>query len=90
MRKLLLAGAAALSLAACTPAQQGATIGAATGAVIGGASTGTVTGTVVGAGVGAVGGAIAGELLGRNANNSDQCYYRDARGRVFVDVCPKG
>ncbi len=86
MKKLLVLGTALLGLSACTPTQQGASIGAATGATVGALTTGTLGGAVVG---GVIGGA-AGTLLGRVAGESNMCWYRDARGRSFRDICPRG
>jgi hypothetical protein len=86
MKKLLLIGAALLSLSACTSTQQGAAIGAGTGAVIGAATTGSVLGTAVGAGIGAV----AGAAIGKVADQPGKCYYKNSRGQVYIDVCPQG
>jgi len=86
MKKLLLIGAALLSLSACTSTQQGAAIGAGTGAVIGAATTGSVLGTAVGAGIGAV----AGAAIGKVADQPGKCYYRNSKGQVFIDTCPRG
>jgi hypothetical protein len=87
MKKLLLAGIAAISLsaplAACTTTEQGATVGAVTGGVVGGAVTGSPVGAVVGAGVGAV----AGAAIGKVADQPGQCYYRNSRGRVYIAPC---
>lgn len=90
MKKLLLAGAAALvlagPLAACTTTEEGATAGAVTGGVVGGALTGNIAGAAVGAGVGAV----AGAAIGKVAGQPGQCYYRGHRadGRPYTYVAP--
>ena len=87
MKKLLLIGAALLSLSACTSTQQGAVIGGGAGAVIGSVATGgSVLGTVVGAGVGAV----AGAAIGKVADQPGKCYYKNSRGQVYIDTCPRG
>ncbi|MEM9840639.1 MAG: YMGG-like glycine zipper-containing protein [Pseudomonadota bacterium] len=74
---LLLAGAAAMSLAACTStgniernAVKGAAIGAAAGAIIGNNSRGGDA--EEGAEVGAVVGAIAGGLIGRRQDQQQE------------------
>ncbi len=72
-----------LSIASCTPTQQGAGIGAASGAVIGGVVTGNVRGAAVGAAIGGVSGAV----IGRVAEQPGQCYYRDQYGRRYIDDC---
>lgn len=90
MHKILIIAATALSLAACTSTQQGATVGAVGGAVIGAAATGNVVGTAVGAGIGAVAGAAAGDLLGRVDGSSNRCVYQRANGTRYIDICPGG
>jgi len=86
MKKFILICAATLSLSACTSTQQGAAVGAGAGAIVGAATTGSVLGTAVGAGVGAVAGAAIGKVAGDEQN----CYYRNSRGKVYIDSCPKG
>jgi hypothetical protein len=86
MKKFLMIGVALVSLSACTTTEQGATVGAVTGGVLGAAVTGNAVGTVVGAGVGAVAGAALGEVAGQPG----RCYYRNSRGRTFIDRCPRG
>jgi hypothetical protein len=90
MHKILIIAATALSLAACTTTQQGAAVGAGVGGVTGALVSGNVVGAAVGAGVGAVAGAAVGELVGYQGNSRTQCVYRDARGREYVDACPRG
>ena len=89
-RKLALAGAAALSLAACTAHEQrvgaGAGLGAAAGAVVGAATTGEVEGALVGAAVGGAAGAIIGHVTDRPG----YCYARDRNGATVVVECPPG
>jgi hypothetical protein len=89
-RKVVLAAAAALSLAACTQHEQrvvgtGA-VGAAAGAIIGGATTGTGQGAAIGA---AIGGAT-GALLGHVTDRPGQCYARDQYGQTIIVRCPPG
>lgn len=90
MHKILIIAATALSLAACTSTQQGATVGAVGGAVIGAAATGNVVGTAVGAGIGAVAGAAAGDLLGRVDGSNNRCVYQRSNGTRYIDICPGG
>jgi len=85
MRHVLILAIAALTLAGCTPTQQGAGIGAASGAIIGGVATGNVRGAAVGAAIGGAAGAVIGNVAGRPG----QCYYRDAYGRRYVASCPR-
>jgi hypothetical protein len=86
MKKILLLGLIGLSIASCTPTEQGAGIGAASGALIGGAVTGNIRGAAVG---GAIGG-LTGAVIGNVAEQPGQCYYRDRYGRRYVDDCPRG
>lgn len=93
MHKILIIAATALSLAACTTTQQGATVGAIGGGIVGATATGgNVVGTAVGAGIGAVAGAAAGELLSRGyRGDPNRCVYRNTRtGQEYIDVCPRG
>jgi hypothetical protein len=62
MKKAVILTLIGLSIASCTPTQQGAGIGAASGAVIGGAVTGNVRGAAVGAAIGGVSGALIGSV----------------------------
>jgi uncharacterized protein YcfJ len=82
MKKILLAAALILPLAACTQTEKGAGIGAASGAIIGGAATGNVRGAAVGAAVGGVAGALIG-----NATEPGRCIYRDGYGRRYEAAC---
>lgn len=87
MKKLVsaaLAGAMALSLAACNTPQDralgGAALGAGLGAAVGGLATGRAGGALAGAAIGGAGGAIAG------AATAPRCpygTYRDAYGDVY-------
>lgn len=86
MKKIVIFGLIGLSIASCTPTEQGAGIGAASGALIGAAATGNIRGAAVG---GAIGG-LTGALIGNVAEQPGQCYYRDRYGRRYIDDCPRG
>lgn len=89
MKKMLVIGVALtalLAMSACTRTQQAATVGAVGGGIIGGVTTGTPTGALVGAAVGGVAGAVVGQVAGEPEN----CYFRAADGRLYVDRCPQG
>ncbi|MFJ6326256.1 MULTISPECIES: glycine zipper domain-containing protein [Rhizobium] len=86
MKKILMLALVGLSIASCTPTEQGAGIGAASGAIIGGAVTGNVRGAAVGAAIGGVSGAVIGSVQ----EQPGQCYYRDRYGRRYIDDCPRG
>jgi hypothetical protein len=86
MKKFLVLALAGLSIASCTPTEQGAGIGAASGAIIGGAVSGNVRGAAVG---GAIGG-LTGAVIGSVAEQPNQCYFRDRYGRRYIDACPGG
>jgi hypothetical protein len=77
---LLLAG-----LAACTPAEQNATIGALGGAAVGAAVSGDGD-RDKGAIVGAIVGVAASQLIGP-APQRGKCYYRDQNGNRFIADC---
>ncbi len=84
MKRAIALALIGLSVAACTPTEQGAGIGAASGAIIGGAITGDVRGAAVGAAIGGVSGAVIGNVAGQPG----RCYYRDRYGRRYVAACP--
>ena len=90
LRKFVIAGTAALSLAACTQQEQrvaaGAGLGAGAGAIVGAAATGDVEGALVGAAVGGAAGAIIGHVTDRPG----YCYARDRFGRTIEVQCPPG
>lgn len=85
MKKIVAAVLVMLSVAACTPTEEGAVIGAVAGGAVG-AAVGDTEGALVGA---AVGGA-AGALIGRASERPGQCYYRDSYGRRYIADCPRG
>ncbi len=74
-----------ISLAACTPTEQNATLGALGGAAVGAAVSSDgdrEKGALIGAGVGAV----AGSLIGP-ATQPGRCRYRDSYGREYIADC---
>lgn len=87
---MALAGAAALTIAACTAHDQrvatGAGLGAGAGAIAGAAITGDVEGALLGAAAGGAAGAIIGAVTDRPG----YCYARDQYGRTVVVECPPG
>jgi len=92
MRKMLIAGVAALSLAGCTAQERaagtGAAIGGVGGAIVGAAASGGKAGaTLAGAAIGATAGALVGAV---GASRPGYCYYRDSYGERYVDRCPEG
>jgi hypothetical protein len=84
MKKLIVLAMVGMTAASCTQTERGAGVGAASGAVIGG----LVTGNVRGAAAGAIIGGATGAVLGSVAEQPGQCYYRDGRGREYIDYCP--
>ena len=93
VKKLAIAGVAALALAACTQHEQrigtGAGLGAGAGAITGALITGDVEGALLGAAAGGAAGAILGAVTDtRYPPNS--CYARDPQGRTIVITCPPG
>lgn len=87
MKTLVLLTPLLIAIAACTPTQQGAAVGGLGGAAIGAAVAGN---EVEGAIIGGAAGAIAGALIGRAAEGSNQCVYRDQYGRRYTAACPRG
>jgi outer membrane lipoprotein SlyB len=73
------------ALAACTPAEQNATIGALGGAAVGAAVSGDDD-REKGAIVGAIVGVAASQLIGP-APQRGKCYYRDQNGNRFIADC---
>lgn len=90
MMKIVAIVMAGLFLAACdttNPGQRaagGALIGAGSGAAIG-----ALAGGGRGAAIGALAGGAAGALIGA-ASTPGECRYRDRRGNVYVERCPRG
>lgn len=72
-------------LAACTPAEQNATLGALGGAAVG-AAVSSDSDRTKGALVGAAVGVAASQLLGP-APQQGKCYYRDQYGNRFIADC---
>ena len=84
MRKLLIAGCAALGLTACeTPQQTGALIGGTTGAAIGAVAAESVGGALVGG----IAGAAVGAIIGHVVDRPGYCYARDQYGQTIVVRC---
>jgi hypothetical protein len=84
MRKLLIAGVAALGLTACeTREQTGALIGGGAGAAIGAAATDSVGGAVVGG----IAGAAAGAIIGHVTDRPGYCYARNQYGETIIVRC---
>ena len=88
MRNALLALIVLVPLAACSQTERGAAIGGLGGAAVG-AAVASPGNTAEGALVGGAVGAVAGALIGA-ANEPGDCYYRDRRGRRYIDRCPDG
>ena len=86
MKKMILAGVAALAMTACTTQERnvgtGAAIGAGTGAAIGAVATGNAEGALVGAALGGVGGALVGAAV---SERPGYCYAVDRRGNRIYD-----
>ena len=88
MRKMLIVGLAALSLAGCQSvaerrAASGAVIGGATGAVIGGVAGRSAGAALAGGAIGAV----AGGIIGHATSPSEPCYIRTRSGRLRRVAC---
>lgn len=92
MKKLVIALALLMPLAACTNTQQGAVVGG-----VGGAALGTLAGgndtrnAIVGGAVGAIAGALVGQAMdAQNKPREGWCEYRRKNGTTYVDRCPAG
>lgn len=84
MARALVLAAAIGGLSACTSVDRDrAVVGGAAGAVVGGVTTGTLEGAAIGAAIGA----SAGVLIGRVADGSPYCRYRNRAGRIYVALC---
>ncbi|HWL06652.1 MAG TPA: lipoprotein [Xanthobacteraceae bacterium] len=88
MKKVILAGVAALALAGCQTVQQeraagGALIGGVAGTAIGAAAGGSVGSAVAGG----VLGAAAGGILGAATAPAEPCYVRTRSGRLRAVSC---
>lgn len=84
-RSLLTLPLVFATLAACTPAEQNATIGALGGAAVG-AAVSSDSDREKGALIGAVVGVAASQLIGP-APQQGKCYYRDQYGNRFIADC---
>ncbi|MBA4782067.1 MAG: hypothetical protein H2045_02460 [Rhizobiales bacterium] len=90
MMKMIAILVAGLFLVGCDTTRPGNR--AAGGALIGagsGAAIGALAGGGRGAAIGALAGGAAGALIGA-ATTPGECRYRDRRGRVYVERCPRG
>ena len=85
MKNMVIVLTLALGAAGCTTTERDAVTGGVVGAAVGGLATGEAAGAVVGGAVGAA----AGVLLGR-ATRQGECRYRDRRGNIYIDRCPRG
>jgi len=90
LRTLALAGAAALSIAACTAHDQRVATGGALGAGAGAIAGAAITGDVEGALLGAAAGGAAGAIIGAVTDRPGYCYARDQYGQTVVVQCPPG
>lgn len=84
-RFLLILSLIPLSVAACTPTEQRASVGALGGAAVG-AALSSDSDRKTGALVGAVVGAAALTLIGP-AQTPGRCYYRDQYGQRYIANC---
>ena len=86
MKKMILAGVAALAMTACTTTERnvgtGAAVGAGTGAAIGAIATGDAEGALVGGALGAAAGALVGAAV---SDRPGYCYAVDRRGNRLYD-----
>lgn len=90
VRKLALAGAAAIALAACTAHEQRVGTGAGLGAGAGAIAGAIIGGDTESALLGAAAGAAAGAIIGHVTDRPGYCYARDQRGQTVVIQCPPG
>ncbi len=84
-RAFFILPAMALTLAACTPAEQSLAVGSLGGAAVG-AAVSSGDDRAKGAIVGAVVGATAATLLGP-AQTKGNCRYRDQYGNEYIAAC---
>ena len=86
MKKMILAGVAALAMTACTTTERnvgtGAAVGAGTGAAIGAIATGDAEGALVGGALGAAAGALVGAAV---SDRPGYCYAVDRGGNRLYD-----
>ena len=90
LKKIALAGAAALTLMACTAREQRIGTGAGLGAGAGAITGALITGDTEGALLGAAAGAAAGAIIGAVTDRPGYCYARDQYGQTVVIECPPG
>jgi hypothetical protein len=90
LRKIALASAAALMLAACSAHDQRVGTGAGLGAGAGAITGALITGNAKGAVLGAAAGAAAGAIIGAVTDKPGYCYAKDPQGNTVVIQCPPG
>jgi hypothetical protein len=90
LKNIALAGAAALTLAACTAHENRVATGGALGAGAGAITGALITGKTEGALLGAAAGGIAGAIIGHVTDRPGYCYARDQYGQTVVIQCPQG
>ena len=84
-RSLVILPLAFATVAACTPAEQNASLGALGGAAVG-AAISSDSDRTKGALIGAAVGVAASQLIGP-APQRGKCYYRDQYGNRFIADC---
>ena len=90
VKKIAIAGIAALALAACTQHEQRIGTGAGLGAGLGAVAGAAITGDVEGALLGAAAGGAAGAIIGAVTDRPGYCYARDQHGQTVIIECPPG
>ena len=90
LKKIALAGTAALSLAACTAHEQRVATGAGLGAGAGAIAGAIIGDDAEGALLGAATGAAAGAIIAHVTDRPGYCYARDPHGQTIVIQCPQG
>lgn len=90
VKKLAIAGIAALALAACTQQEQRIGTGAGLGAGAGAIAGALITGDAEGALLGAAAGGAAGAIIGAVTDRPGYCYARDQYGQTVIIECPPG
>ena len=90
LRKIAIAGVAALTLAACTAREQRIGTGAGLGAGAGAIAGAVIGGDAESALLGAAAGGAAGAIIGAVTDRPGYCYARDQYGQTVVVECPPG
>ncbi|MGI6454641.1 MAG: glycine zipper domain-containing protein [bacterium] len=81
---LVIAAALGFTVAACTPAQKGATVGGAAGAIGGQLIGGNTESTLIGGAVGALGGAMLNDHIDRQKRDAYEEGYYEGRSRGYT------